>query len=133
MKDPITFVVTGRFGTKGSARLVKTPRTGRTFMKASSKFLAQWTADCRYAAHLARVKKLPGDVGVHIVVTYEFTRPQRCPRETPCIKPDVDKLARALLDALTGLAYVDDGQVVKLEVEKIYGRGNTAHVTIGRW
>jgi crossover junction endodeoxyribonuclease RusA len=34
---------------------------------------------------------------------------------------DVDKLARAALDALTGVIWMDDGQVVELRVSKDYG------------
>lgn len=36
-------------------------------------------------------------------------------------KPDVDKVSRAILDALTGIAYVDDAQVVHLDVRKLWG------------
>lgn len=36
-------------------------------------------------------------------------------------KPDPDKAARALLDALTGVAYVDDAQVVELVIRKVWG------------
>ena len=35
-------------------------------------------------------------------------------------KPDIDKLVRLVLDALTGIAYVDDSQVVLLYAEKSY-------------
>ena len=38
----------------------------------------------------------------------------------PSTRPDVDKLARAVLDALTGIAWVDDGQVADLYVGKVY-------------
>lgn len=34
--------------------------------------------------------------------------------------PDVDKLCRAILDAMTGLIYVDDAQVVALNATKRY-------------
>lgn len=36
-------------------------------------------------------------------------------------KPDVDKLARAVLDALTGVVYRDDSQVSRMTVLKLYG------------
>jgi len=46
-------------------------------------------------------------------------------------KPDADKLARAALDALTGIAYVDDAMVVKLTVHKCYTHATTGvQVTI---
>lgn len=35
-------------------------------------------------------------------------------------KPDLDNLLKAILDGLNGIAYFDDGQVVKLSVEKVY-------------
>ncbi|HEY2936934.1 MAG TPA: RusA family crossover junction endodeoxyribonuclease [Gaiellaceae bacterium] len=42
-------------------------------------------------------------------------------RRLPTVKPDADKLVRAVLDALTGVLYVDDAQVVWLTVRKAYG------------
>lgn len=38
----------------------------------------------------------------------------------PIIKPDLDNIAKSVLDALNKLAYVDDKQIVFLEVEKFY-------------
>jgi Holliday junction resolvase RusA-like endonuclease len=38
----------------------------------------------------------------------------------PTKKPDLDKLNRAVGDALTGIIYKDDSQVVKLESSKVY-------------
>ena len=39
-------------------------------------------------------------------------------------KPDVDNLAKAILDSLNGLPYKDDNQVVELLVRKEYGLEN---------
>jgi len=36
------------------------------------------------------------------------------------VKPDLDNCAKTILDALNGLAYDDDSQVVKLIIEKQY-------------
>lgn len=36
-------------------------------------------------------------------------------------KPDVDNVTKIILDSLNGLAYRDDAQISKLEVEKMYG------------
>ena len=38
-------------------------------------------------------------------------------------KPDIDKLTRCLLDALTGIVWRDDSQVVALDVRKYYAMG----------
>ena len=39
-------------------------------------------------------------------------------------KPDLDKLARAVLDALTGIVWRDDAQVVKLTCAKVFADGD---------
>lgn len=36
-------------------------------------------------------------------------------------KPDIDNIAKIILDALNGVAYEDDKQVISLEVNKMYG------------
>jgi crossover junction endodeoxyribonuclease RusA len=38
----------------------------------------------------------------------------------PAGKPDVDKLVRTVLDALTGVSYADDSQVVRVVGRKVY-------------
>jgi Holliday junction resolvase RusA-like endonuclease len=50
--------------------------------------------------------------------------------EPKVTKPDSDNLAKAILDALNGIAYEDDSQVYSLEVQKWYvGVGET----VGTW
>lgn len=48
----------------------------------------------------------------------------------PIGRPDLDKLTRAILDAMTGVAFADDAQVAALNCGKEYG--NTSGVEI-RW
>lgn len=48
----------------------------------------------------------------------------------PTIKPDTDNIAKSILDSLNGIAFLDDKQVVKLEVEKYYGSSACAVVSI---
>lgn len=39
----------------------------------------------------------------------------------PTKKPDCDNIAKTVLDALNGVAYLDDSQIVRLKVDKDYG------------
>lgn len=48
----------------------------------------------------------------------------------PAVKPDVLKLARAVEDALTGIVWRDDSQVVQMEIRKKYASDSGVHVTI---
>lgn len=46
----------------------------------------------------------------------------------PECKPDCDNIAKAVLDALNGIAYKDDSQVSELAIRKRYGE--QAHVSV---
>lgn len=48
----------------------------------------------------------------------------------PTKKPDTDNIAKAILDALNGVAYYDDAQVVELHVVKKYSEEPRAEVMI---
>ena len=45
-------------------------------------------------------------------------------------KPDIDNMAKAVLDALNGKAYTDDKNIVRLTVDKYYGESDMLYVTI---
>jgi crossover junction endodeoxyribonuclease RusA len=67
---------------------------------------------------------------VALLCRFYFTRPaghfkksgglSSTARRTPTVAPDVDKLVRAVLDALTGVLYHDDAQVIQLHAFKAY-------------
>lgn len=48
----------------------------------------------------------------------------------PTTKPDVDNYAKSILDALNGITWVDDSQVVSLTIEKRYGEVEGAIIEI---
>lgn len=48
----------------------------------------------------------------------------------PTVKPDTDNIAKSILDSLNGIAYLDDKQIVKLEVEKYYSQAPSTVVMI---
>ena len=49
---------------------------------------------------------------------------------SPTKKPDIDNIAKIVLDALNKLAFKDDNQVTKLVVEKIYSEEEKIYVKI---
>jgi Holliday junction resolvase RusA-like endonuclease len=45
-------------------------------------------------------------------------------------KPDVDNISKIILDALNGLAFIDDNRVVYLEVQKFYNEDEKVVVSV---
>jgi len=125
------FEVPGPFGVKGST-FSFVDRAGKVRTKTDAKHGKSFAAAVRWAAKNAGVTMIPKGRGVTVSVIYGFARPKgrdhdRC---EPCVRPDVDKLCRSLMDALTGIAYHDDGQVVGLSVRKIYADKLIARVVV---
>ena len=48
----------------------------------------------------------------------------------PIVKPDIDNVAKAILDALNGVVYKDDNQIVELYIKKLYSDHPCIEVTI---
>ena len=51
----------------------------------------------------------------------------------PTVKPDCDNIIKIVCDALNGLAYRDDSQVVAVTCQKKYGVEPAVHVVITDW
>jgi Holliday junction resolvase RusA-like endonuclease len=61
-------------------------------------------------------------VRLPIPQSYPKKRKEACLNgsEMPCKKPDIDNIAKTYLDAMNGVIFVDDTQVIDLHVKKLY-------------
>jgi crossover junction endodeoxyribonuclease RusA len=59
---------------------------------------------------------------VTVAVSFLLPKPKSAPKwkRWPTAKPDLDKLIRAVFDALTGVLFKDDSQVVSVTASKAY-------------
>lgn len=73
-------------------------------------------------------------VPVSVAVDFYLRRPDSLSRKhrLPARKPDIDKLLRATLDALTGVGFHDDGQVVEIWTRKLYDGVERAEIHVKR-
>lgn len=130
----IGFRVTGQPAPKGSARAVIDRRTGKARLLASAsrsneRAQTSWATAVGWAAKAAhRAAPWTGPIGLE--VTFYVARPKSVRRALPEVKPDGDKLLRATADALTGILFVDDGQVTDWIARKRYA---TAEEPCGAW
>lgn len=136
----LSFEALGRPITQGSKSLVRC-RNGRTALVESAKGLKPWRSVVASAA--VEAGAVVTDQPVWLCIIARYTRPAShlkrdgTPRAGAPLRPtygDADKLARAICDALTGIAYRDDRQVAVLRVERVWceeGEPESALVTLG--
>lgn len=108
--------VAGSAAPQGSKRHV-----GRGVMVESSKAVKPWREDVRQTC-LAAWDDLPLDEPVRLRIEFVRRRPTSAPKNrTPSAttKPDLDKLARAVMDAIGSAGvWVDDARVTELACVK---------------
>lgn len=114
MTCPVSLFVAGRPAPQGSKRHV-----GRGILVESSKALAPWRSVV--AVTVAEHITTPMTGPVEMILAFVMPRPRSTPKRStpPAIKkPDLDKLTRAIFDAITSVAFIDDSQVVNLVASK---------------
>lgn len=113
MSESFVFEVRGEV--VGSAR----PRVTRhgTYMPAKTRRYRE-TIKGNFIEQGGRVMRGPLSVRIDVYRKLPKSRPKRMESEPDTYKPDVDNIAKNVLDALNGLAWEDDSQVVALTVRK---------------
>ena len=120
------FFVRGRPVPQGSMKFIKPG----VMIHSRAKELAVWRADIARNAELFGYTPVTG--GVSVEINFVFIKPKTVTREMPTVAPDLDKLIRAVLDGLTGVAYEDDCQVVTITASKHYGTTAGAWIGVAR-
>jgi crossover junction endodeoxyribonuclease RusA len=110
-----SFFIPGNPIPQGSMKII-----GKRMIHTRQKDLYAWRQAVGEAAQGAGITPLTGSVTVD--AWFYIERKKSVKRDEPNVRPDLDKLTRAILDALTGVAYVDDAQVTRINVSKEYAK-----------
>ena len=127
-----SFDVIGIPAPQGSKRHV-----GHGIMIESSNKVKPWRAAvmaASTAAMRAQGITAPLDGPLHATIIFVFRRPKTAPksRSYPDVSPDIDKLLRSTLDALTQSGLIaDDARIVCVHASKIYWRTSATHLMPG--
>lgn len=144
MKRPsISFTVHGKAIAKGSMRMVPIKGRARPMLTSDAKGLKQWEQTIRGALQAAMamtpkpVLMALFDAPVALGIRFHMPRPKK-PKKTakhyPTTRPDSDKLARSVCDALQTVVFRDDAQVVALQVRKVYAdSGAKVEIVVESW
>lgn len=122
----IEFTVQGEPKGKGRPRFTK---SGHTYTPRST---AEYEDIVKYA-YISQCRREPFAQGVPLCmeISAVFKIPKSASRKRraamlngdilPTKKPDADNVVKIIADALNGLAYYDDAQIVRLKYAKVYG------------
>lgn len=132
----LTFTVHGVAAPAGSKRGFYNKKAGRVIVTDDSARSRPWkaqVADAAAQALAAHPDPPPFDAALYLEIHFYVQRPKghfgtgknagvvRSSAPTrPTVKPDLLKLARAVEDALTGVCYRDDSQIVSEHLFKHY-------------
>jgi len=111
-------------------------RGGRVVLVEASKDLGSWRSTIANQTGIEVRKqnweKIGKEETAHVTILFYFVKPKTVKRIFHTVKPDLDKLIRAVLDAITQskVVWEDDSQVISLFVAKEYGSEAKAVIEI---
>jgi Holliday junction resolvase RusA-like endonuclease len=136
VKDKIKFVVIGEPVAQGRPRFSSKSGFVRAYDPEKSRKYKDYVR--RVAQEYAPREPLQGQLQVEIDVykscLKSFSKKKIEQAENkelrPTTKPDVDNYAKGIKDALNGLVWRDDSQVVDLRVQKFYSKSPRVEVRV---
>lgn len=116
--------------TKGSGRALVFG--GRAVVFNDNPKNKAWAQRVAWIAKAHRPADAPWVGAVEIALAFRMRKPKSLPkdRNLPTVKPDLDKMIRSVKDALTGVLYVDDAQIVQLTASKSYSDTPGVEITL---
>lgn len=129
----IYFVVKGIPIGQGSMKAF--PRKGGrgVIVTHNSSKLKPWREQISWAAKEAmktfKVSLIERPTPVKVLANFYFVRPKKG-QEWKSTKPDIDKLERAIFDAMTGIVYRDDSQIAFVQAAKFWAKSDWVSVSV---
>lgn len=126
----LKFTVYGTPRPQGSTRAFIPKGWKRAVITTDNTRLKPWRQSISETVMALQPQLLDGPVV--LCADFFFKRPRSAPKSRlrPSVKPDADKLLRAILDSLTGILYRDDAQVVTILGRKHYGDPERVEITV---
>lgn len=127
----INFTVYGTPRPQGSTRAFWKPGMQRAVITTDNKKLKPWRQQISDTAVSLNAQMFPRETPVEVTMNFYFMRPKSAKKRLGMtVKPDGDKLVRAIFDAITGVLIEDDSQVVEFHARKHYGGPERAEIQV---
>ena len=118
--DPVPFARAGSFGKRRF-----TPAKQTNFMNK-----VQIIADQAMSDHSLFIGPVRMEVEARYMVPASWSQKKRDTAKWKTSRPDLDNLTKLCADAINGVVFVDDAQIVELVARKVYGDKPETQVTI---
>jgi crossover junction endodeoxyribonuclease RusA len=129
----LNFTVYGLPQPQGSMRAFTPKGWKRPVLTSDNAKVKPWRQEIAGTARAImardRIEVFRREEPVYVHAIFYFPRPKSAKKSVvhKTTKPDIDKLTRALHDALTGIVFEDDSQIVESKAAKYFG---DPHVTV---
>lgn len=127
---PITPVPKQRPAFNHKTRRAYTPDKTRDYEKAIAEYWRQATNGFMYDKEQALIVNLVFGLPIPKSTSKSKTELMANGTIRPLKKPDVDNLAKAVMDGLNGVAWADDSQVVRVSIYKEYAKEPYVYIYI---
>ena len=132
----IEIYIPGKAVAQSRPRFARRGNHVATYDAAPSRDYKSWVKHC--ALEVMKQKSMqiiPRDIPLKIILTVNVERPKSCPksRTLPVTKPDLDNTLKTIQDALEGIAYQADQQIVSLSATKRYADSGGVTVVLTDW
>lgn len=132
MAEILNIFVHGTPQPQGSAKAFHRPGMKHAVITSDNTKLKPWRQDVSLIAARSMNGRPMVEGAVRVSIAFQFVKPISTPKRVTqkVTKPDIDKLSRGVLDALTGIAFRDDSQVVMLFARKEFSDTQGAQIQV---
>ena len=142
MADRITFTVLGRPQPQGSLKGFVLPgkdgKKPRAILTSDNTKMKPFRQQVGWAALKARADAghnglfAEKHVPVRVEMKFYFDKPPSISKKRVhmVVKPDADKISRSTIDAMTGILFADDAQILQLSASKYYGLPERVEISV---
>ncbi len=132
----LSIYIPGKAVAQGRPRFARRGNHVATYDAAPSRDYKSWVKHCALEVmKQTGAQIIPRETPLKIILTVNVERPKSCPksRTLPVTKPDLDNVLKTIQDALEGIAYQADQQIVNISATKRYSVSGGVTVVLTPW
>lgn len=135
MKSFIKLIVPGEPKGKGRPKFSRQGKFVKTYTPETTVNYENWVKICFQEAKLSKLTgELKAEINCFFGIPNSYSKKKKEEAQNglirPTKKPDIDNIAKIILDSLNGLAYDDDKNIVSCQIDKWFDSNPRVEVYI---